>query len=298
MKIELDNTSSGLQIAAALTKDNDSAVLANLYYSEGKKDIYKSVLKTFYKSAAFKSSGVSKSDFCRDDVKPAVIAKIYGGGEKPVNDALAAALPGCEDKALFEALNDAVNGTIPALPALFAHFEAVVAALDAAGYTAVTFTSAAGTVTTINFDEKETYKAYDSDKTKTFVLANSDIANTSYGSGIYYASEVDVSSTAKSLAATVIQGLDALLLMKTGLKLFAAGIDYLPKHDAYIIDAENAEFLKTSAAEAFYEIFSNDILGDFDAELAANYPNADLPVFETNGVFEIEAVKNANFMLA
>jgi DNA-directed RNA polymerase len=92
------------------------------------------------------------------------------------------------------------------------------------------------------------------------------------------------------IAPNFVHGLDAAVLTSTVLKCKRAGIrDLGVVHDSFAAHAENCPRLAGALRLAAYEIFSEDILGDFKAA-CEEQTGAILPDPPSKGTLDIESV--------
>ena len=286
--IEMDHTSSGVQIAAAMARDSEAAQAVNLMSSKKKADIYKSVaLKA---NAAFKALGLDLT-LNRSDVKKSVIARVYGGGHKTAYHGLAEAtgLNPSEHPAAFKAFNEAVKEVMAGVVKVQAYFTYLAKAVQAAGNSSFALTLPSGVVYEVSFSEKEI-------EVNSLVLNDSD--DVTRVDGLAYPSEkMDVGTAARQMVAGYVQGLDSHLLAQVQAALAEAGIPFMCKHDAYLIPDVHAPFLHDAVKKAFYETFSADLLADVLAEVVCVY-GLDVAPFSDYGTFSVSDVLNADFILA
>jgi len=287
--VELDHTSSGVQIAAALARDQQAAKAVNLVPAAKKADLYTAV--AVKANASFKALGLDLT-LNRSDVKKAVIARVYGGGHKTAYHGLAEAtgLKPAEHPEAFKAFNEAVKEQMAGVVKVQAYFTYLAKAVQAAGNSSFALTLPNGVLYTVFFDYKEV-------AVKSFNLIDSDEVVSQADELSYLGDKVDVGTASRQMVAGYVQGLDAHLLAQAEVALAEAGVPFLCKHDAYLISDEHAPLLHEAVKKAFYETFSADLLADVHAQVVSTY-GLDVQPFSDYGAFSVSDVLNASYMLA
>ena len=294
--IEMDHTSSGVQIAAALSRDDRTASVVNINGGDKQTDMYAVVYKNA--NARLAAAG-SKIRLGRSDVKTAVIATIYGGTKRN-SDTAFAEITGLQKTTanahLFACLSDAIAYEMSGVVTVQRYIRKLIDAIHAAGHDSVTFTLANGAQSTVRIDRKtENVRGY-SAKYKSFgELHRLDFRN---GAKIeHYADGYDVSGAAKTVAARFIQSFDAAMLARTQTQLAGAGVSFLAKHDAYLIDESDFETLRGIVQRVFFEFFSVDRLAAFRSDLVDRY-GIDFAHFDAYGSYDVESVLSSKFLLS
>ena len=290
--IELDHTSSGVQIAAALTRDANIAPAVNITAGDTKGDLY-TVIST-KANAAIKAAGIDFPKLVRKDVKTAVISKIYGASHLSVYSGLAAAtgITNKDSNGAFKVIHDVIKDELGAVVSIEAYFQDLVKAVHEAGHNSVTITIPGGVVFTVDFRA--------GDQVVDDFCVNYKEEGEHYSStirGLEVPGDVNVGKAARELTAGYIQGLDAYILAAVQAKLGEAGIYFLAKHDAYIIDEANTDALKAIVKDVFYDIFKDDHLNNLYKEVTAKYGNI-VSAFVGYGAYNINDVLAADFIIA
>ena len=294
MKIlEMDHTSSGVQIAAALARDARTAAVVNIAGGTKKSDLYTVVFTDANARLAALGSDVRLT---RSDVKKAVIATIYGGTYRNAYEAFFAATGivfSGESSPLYRALKDAVEDAMSGVVAVQRYVAELIRAIAADGNDSMTVRLAHGGLMTYRLQDTEAkgfgvkceYVARDS--TERVFAERLD----------FLSGDADVSGTAKSVTAGLIQSFDASMLAAVEAKLLTSGVRFLAKHDAYLIDESDFVALRSIVRETFFDFFSDDCLTAFRDDLAERY-GLDLPLFDRFGSYDVSAVLASDFLIS
>jgi len=293
--IEMDHTSSGVQIAAALSRDDRTASVVNINGGDKQTDMYAVVYKNA--NARLAAAG-SKIRLGRSDVKTAVIATIYGGTKRN-SDTAFAEITGLQKTTanahLFACLSDAIAYEMSGVVTVQRYIRKLIDAIHAAGHDSVTFTLANGAQSTVRIDRKTNVLR---GKRVRYTASFGDVIDTDFDRGIeYYADGYDVSGAAKTVAARFIQSFDAAMLACTQTQLAGAGVSFLAKHDAYLIDESDFETLRGIVQRVFFEFFSVDRLAAFRSDLVDRY-GIDFAHFDAYGSYDVESVLSSKFLLS
>jgi len=292
--IEMDHTSSGVQIAAALSRDDRTASVVNINGGDKQTDMYAVVYKNA--NARLAAAG-SKIRLGRSDVKTAVIATIYGGTKRN-SDTAFAEITGLQKTTanahLFACLSDAIAYEMSGVVTVQRYIRKLIDAIHAAGHDSVTFTLANGAQSTVRIDRKtENVRGYRASRKNT----RCEIEHVYFDAIEYYADGYDVSGAAKTVAARFIQSFDAAMLARTQTQLAGAGVSFLAKHDAYLIDESDFETLRGIVQRVFFEFFSVDRLAAFRSDLVDRY-GIDFAHFDAYGSYDVESVLSSKFLLS
>ena len=292
--IEMDHTSSGVQIAAALSRDDRTASVVNINGGDKQTDMYAVVYKNA--NARLVAAG-SKIRLGRSDVKTAVIATIYGGTKRN-SDTAFAEITGLQKTTanahLFACLSDAIAYEMSGVVTVQRYIRKLIDAIHAAGHDSVTFTLANGAQSTVRIDRKtENVRGYDYSRKNT----RCEIERAYFDKIEHYADGYDVSGAAKTVAARFIQSFDAAMLARTQTQLAGAGVSFLAKHDAYLIDESDFETLRGIVQRVFFEFFSVDRLAAFRSDLVDRY-GIDFAHFDAYGSYDVESVLSSKFLLS
>ena len=292
--IELDHTSSGVQIAAALAKHAEMAATVNMVKADEKSDLYTLVANDT--NAAFKQLGVDIA-LGRDDVKAAVIAKIYGGTHHNDKQELAGVVPFSQDDEpeAFKAFTDAMNAKMAGVVNVQAYFAYIAKKLDAAGITCFDLLLADGSYVTVKAVNKK----------PKFVTEKAQVYDCAKATSESFGMKVEVvaiykAMPAKSMVAKYIQSFDAFLLAQVKVALVEAGIPVYAKHDAYLVPDAFRNEVVAIAQQVMYETFKVDHLAALTADLNEKY-DLDLDSFESKygyGSYDPEQILSANFLIA
>jgi DNA-directed RNA polymerase len=289
MLVQLDHTSSGVQIAAALAKHSTTAAAVNIAGGESKSDLYTNVASAANASLQLLGSPIVLK---RADVKKAVIAKVYGGTHKTIYQAFAEATGlshSAETAPLFATLKDAIDDQMSGVVTVQKWFKQIVEALHASGASEITITLPHGGKLTVPFAYGEAVLPMFVAKVDGETLH---AVNVSYSTGV-----VNVSGTAKSLVAQYIQSFDATLLAMTQIGLDDAGIWFLTKHDAYLVEKEDEAAVLPIVQQAFFGLFSINHLDNLHAEILATY-GVDVGRFNAYGDYDVAQVLKSKFIIA
>jgi len=289
MMIELDHTSSGAQIAAALAKDQQTAINTNLTKANTQADLYTIIAKAANKE--LKAQGFSLK-LERGQIKKAIIAKIYGGTKKSTTASFTegTGLDSKQHAQEITILEDAINANMAGLATLMGWLTKIAKEVYKKGFPGITITMPHGGAFTADFKNQQGF----ADEFTIHLPKNQD----NYVKGIFYwGKDPAPTKTAKTLMAGFIQGLDAYILAKTQEQLAEQGIFFLAKHDAYLIRQEDAPALLKITQQVFWEIFQEDHLANLHAELKAKY-GIETPAFSSQGTYDLNEVLQANYMLA
>jgi len=152
--IELDHTSSGVQIAAALARDESSATIVNINGGSAKRDIYNEVVAASNKG--FEALG-SPVRLTRADVKKAVIATIYGGTHKTVYEAfqVATGLGFKGNEEVYRVFKAAIDDKLKGVVTVQRYFEYIAKEVHATGASGVTIALASGAEFYVRFRNRE-----------------------------------------------------------------------------------------------------------------------------------------------
>ena len=287
--IELDHTSSGAQICAALVRDDEFAALVNLKAGRKKADLYAAVASEA--NAEFAALGSSAEPLNRSDVKTAVIAAIYGGTHITASDSLTAAtgLKQSENKAEHSAFWKAIKSKMKPVMAVESYIKALVEAVSES-HDSFELPLASGGSVTFYPKAKETVK-------KKCLHRSNFLTGEKLNSKWEVEEPAEAKVAVKSVTASYVQGYDALILAKVQARLVDAGIPFLAKHDAYLVDEADAEALMTIVKDVMVELFSGYPLNDLKEALEAKY-EMELPAFEAYGSFDPASILDSNFVIA
>ena len=289
MLVQLDHTSSGVQIAAALARHATTAAAVNIAGGESKSDLYTNVASAANASLQQLGSAIVLK---RADVKKAVIAKVYGGTHKTIYQAFAEATGlsySAETAPLFGTLKDAIDDQMSGVVTVQKWFLQIVKALHASGASEITITLPHGGKLTVPFAYGEAVLPRVQTKVEGEVLT---AANVPYSTGV-----VNVSGTAKSLVAQYIQSFDATLLARSAVRLKAAGVWFLAKHDAYLVKKGTEAAVLPIVQQVFFELFSVNHLDNLHAEILATY-GVDVGRFNAYGDYDVAQVLKSKFIIA
>ena len=292
MFIELDHTSSGVQIAAALARDAGVAASVNIVSGDKKGDLYAIVARKSNK--ALKAAGIDFPALDRKSVKTSVISKIYGASHDSVYKGLEAAtgISSADSNGAYKIVHDVIKGELGAIVAIENYFQQVVKTLADAGHTSVAVTLPSGVLFTVDFSDKE--KVVDDFDVHYYENGHDFHSKVS---GLSVKGDLNVSAAGRELTAGYIQSLDAYILASVQVKLAAAGIVFLAKHDAYIVDEADADALLGIVKECFFDIFKDDLLAALHAELTAKYGDI-FEAFDSYGTYDVADVLAADFIIA
>jgi len=290
--IELDHTSSGVQIAAALARDESSATIVNINGGSAKRDIYNEVVAASNKG--FKALG-SPVRLTRADVKKAVIATIYGGTHKTVYEAfqVATGLGFKGNEEVYRVFKAAIDDKLKGVVTVQRYFEYIAKEVHATGASGVTLALASGAEFYVRFRSGEG------------VISKSDVSYTN-GKGESRAFITDVTynngkdnviGTAKELVAGFVQAFDAEVLARVQVRLAEAGIRFFSKHDAYLIEERHRDELTEIVKRVFFEVFSVDHLAALREDVQARY-GIELEPFDAYGRYDVTAVLGSNYLVS
>lgn len=291
--IELDHTSSGVQIAAALTRNLATAKATNIAGEKDPADLYTLIVDDT--NAALDAMKFPKERMIRKDVKTAAIAMVYGGGlSNNVMKAVFAKYGSVEMDAV-EALEDAIKKHMGAVMVIQKHLDKIVRAVGKSGEERITINLHNGTKFT------EIIGAYRKEGDFFPQIQEDHEEYKARCRGVKYLvseDQKDMGQTARSVTAAMIQGLDATILSRTQVELTKRGIPFFSKHDAYLIDDSHRDALTEIVQDVFFEVFSNDILKETIDSLKAAYPAAAIPDFDQYGEYDIELVKKSKHLIS
>jgi hypothetical protein len=287
--IELDHTSSGVQVAAALARDSRTATAVNLNGGSSKNDLYTVVMSDA--NARLAALG-SKIVLTRRDVKTAVIARVYGG-KRGTSDAAFAAATGLkltpETKPMFACLNDAIVSEMSGVVTVQRYVARLLKMIAESGSDSVTLTLASGAV--------ETFRFPDAEKTVHDVNLHFGGEHGRVDELPYLTGELDVGAAARTVVAAFVQSFDALILAMTQVRLAERGVYFLSKHDAYLIAESDGDVLREIVKNVMFDVFSVDRLETMRAELSDRY-GLDLPRFDGYGDWDVAAILKSDFLIS
>jgi DNA-directed RNA polymerase len=292
--IELDHTSSGVQIAAALARDARTAAIVNIAGGTRKSDLYSVVFAGANDRLARLGSDIRLT---RADVKRAVIARVYGGGFGTSDDAFAKATGlalSDETRSLFRALSDAIRDEMSGVVTVQRYFAYIVRKLAAAGHDSISLTLANESVYVCQFaPEVKTLPMFD----VSYIHDDNTERKAQFVGVEYRTGELDLSATAKSVCASFIQSFDAMLLARVQVRLYESGIRFFAKHDAYLIDASDRAALTRFVQEEFFALFTPDWLGRTRRDLSERY-GIEFDSFAAYGDYDVSAVLSSDFLIS
>ena len=293
LQIELDHTSSGVQIAAALAKDKKTATVVNINGGQEKQDLYTQVYKATNKKLKKLGSNI-KLD--RKQVKKAVIATIYGGTHQTVYSSFSEAtgLDLTEKTAsFFQAFKETIEEQLSGVVTVQRYFEHIAQVIHKTGASSIEITLPSKGTFKVPFKETKsvTYRKTIQYTEVPCIYIKGKI-DLEYSKG-----EDNYKGTAKTLVAGFIQSIDALLLSKVEAELLAAGVTFFPKHDAYLIEASNQGILLEKVQQAFFQTFQKDYLKDLKKEIEQKY-QVSLKDFQGSGEYQISQVLKSNFLIS
>lgn len=297
--IELDHTSSGVQIAAALTCNLPTALATNIAGTHGKKptDLYTLVVNDA--NAALDELGFfadgKQEKLERADVKRAVIAMVYGGG-----------LQGNADEAFYtkygqeitevehlEALRQAITHHMEAVMNVQRYMYHIVRAVADAGYNSVRIPIGNGSTFSEVIGEFK--------REQDFKLAfnhNCEEKRAHLRGVLVPHDSNDKGKAARSLTAAFIQSIDAALLAATQKRLSSLSVPYYSKHDAYLIEECHRAVLTKATQESFFEVMSEGWLDKLRDFITAHYPEADVYSFDKYGDYDLNLVFQSEHMIS
>jgi len=290
--IELDHTSSGVQIAAALARDESSATIVNINGGSAKRDIYNEVVAASNKG--FKALG-SAVRLTRADVKKAVIATIYGGTHKTVYEAfqVATGLGFKGNEEVYRVFKAAIDDKLKGVVTVQRYFEYLAKEVHATGASGVTVTIANGSSFYVRFREGEGVLQ---DLGIKYVNSKGEqrgkVNDVAYNNG-----KDNVIGTAKELVAGFVQAFDAEILARAQVRLAEAGIRFFSKHDAYLIEERHRDELTEIVKRVFLEIFSVDHLAALREDVQARY-GIEIEPFDAYGRYDVTAVLGSNYLVS
>ena len=292
MLVERDATSSGVQIAAALTRNAEMAKSVNLIRSDSKQDVYQIVADRT--NAEFAALGLDWT-LDRNDVKKATIATIYGGTHRTAYKELALAVGvGYSSnpdafRAFWGVLKDVMAGVIQ----VERYFRIILRHIEERGYEVMELPLPTGG--TAVFRAKYPLKNIDGSvrirksRSKEQLRAQlreapeskkDSIAKSSYAASYRLAMPYRPKRFApKSVTASYIQGYDAAILATVQLRLAEQGVYPLCKHDAFLLDQSHEDLLIRTFREAMYDLFKGHPLDDLRDRLQERY-DIELPTFD------------------
>ncbi len=110
---------------------------------------------------------------------------------------------------------------------------------------------------------------------------------------------LDVSKNTLAVAPNFIHSLDAAMLQLTVSKMHSKGYtDFAMIHDSYGMHAGNMEELSSTLREAAYEIFSQDVLGEFAEYIETKYPEITFPSVPEYGDLDVTEIKKATYFFS
>ena len=291
MLIELDHTSSGAQICAALVKDAEFAGLVNLQAASKKSDLYMAVVKSA--NAKFADLG-SDIKLDRHDVKKAVIAAIYGGTHQTASASLTEATGLAQKDApeLHSAFWLAIKEVMSPVMLVEKYVGKLVKAVAEVSETFELPLASGGTVLFRPQTADAPVKASELHQVDPFT------GQVKYQKlNLDDTTELQAKLQVKAITAAYVQSFDAYILANVQDKLAEAGVYFLAKHDAYLVAPEYEEFLKQTVSAVMADMFAGKPLDDLRAALESKY-QIDLPQFEDYGSFDANVILGAKFLIA
>lgn len=291
--VEYDHTSSGVQIAAALAKDEKTASVVNINGGAVKRDLYTEVFKATNQKLKALGSDIKLT---RKDVKKAVIATIYGGKHKTVYGAFEVATGlslNEQTKPLFQAFAETIKEQLSGVVTVQKYFERIAKSVHETGSESVAITLPNGALFEVFFKEGEAKASETVGYTPDFKAGSLEVkAQYEYKTG-----KDNVTGTAKTLVAGFVQSFDAYLLARVQIELSKAGIAFHAKHDAYLISEQDVPALVAIVKQVFFETFQTDYLTVLRNEIEARY-GVDVGAFSGFGSYSVSAVLESDFLIS
>ena len=290
--IELDHTSSGVQIAAALARDAGTASIVNINGGDAKSDLYTEVFQTA--NRGFESIG-SDVRLNRADVKRAVISVIYGGTHSTIYGSFKAAtglgFDGNED--LYRIFKTAIDDRLSGVVTIQRYFEHVAQSVHKAGHDAIEIRVANGALFRVPFRTGEGAV----DKFDVKYISAKGAERITLEALPFDNGRINVRGTAKTLVAGFIQSFDAEILARVQQRLAEAGIRFLSKHDAYLIDSSRHNDLTEIVKGVFFETFSDDHIEALRLDVQNRY-GIELERFGHYGNYDVAAVLGSDYLVS
>ena len=292
--IELDHTSSGVQVAAALAKDADMAATVNLVNAPKKSDLYEIICK--HVNAEFRDLNADVQ-LARADVKAAVIAKVYAATHLNDRAELAKAIPysAAEKPELYSAFSEILKNQMSAVVKVQKYFAYLAKQLDKLNLDQVSFPVADKSLVTVK--PQPVKSKYQNDKAKLYVPYQDNAVST-------WVTVEQKSSTmklnAKSMVAKFIQSFDAYLLAQIKVALVEADIPVYSKHDAYLVPPEYKDQLIAITQQVMFDTFNCSPLDELTDYLQDTY-SIKLESFDSMfkyGDYDVKQVLAAEFLIA
>lgn len=110
---------------------------------------------------------------------------------------------------------------------------------------------------------------------------------------------MDVSKNTLAVAPNFIHSIDAAMLQSTVAKMVRNGhTDFAMIHDSYGMHAANMEELSETLREAAYEIFSQDVLGEFAEYLNEKHSDVNFPPVPEYGDLDVSEIRKAIYFFS
>ena len=291
--IELDHTSSGVQIAAALTRDAEMAAVVNLVQASEKSDLYTIICEEV--NAKFEALN-SEVKLSRPDVKAAVIAKVYAATHLNDRAELAQVIPYTEKEKpeLYAAFSLVLKEKMAAVVKVQKYFAYLARQLDKLNLDSVTFPVADKSLVTVK--PQPLKPKYQTERAMVYQP---------YCEAVDTLIQVEVKTSAmklnaKSMVAKFIQSFDAYILAQVKVRLVEASIPVYAKHDAYLVPPQHKEELVAITQQVMFETFSCSPIDELTEYLQDTY-QIELESFDSMfayGEYDVQQVLAAEFLIA
>ena len=243
--IERDATSSGVQIASALSRNAEMAAVVNLLPSNEQRDIYKVVAEMTNRKWA--ELGFDQR-LVRGDTKRATIAIVYGGSHKTAYESLAETIGLSFNQApdVFRAFWQSLSETMTGVMQVEKYITKLCNIIQQSGVHRLEFPVPTGGVCVfeavhptvrVRGQVKVAKARTDEEAAAEVDRSRDEIKDRVADSSMVTTYETHLPAgvkqfPGKSVTAAYIQGFDAAVLATTQLKLFEAGVQAWCKHDA------------------------------------------------------------------
>ena len=311
--IERDATSSGVQIASALSRNAEMAAVVNLLPSNEQRDIYKVVAEMTNRKWA--ELGFDQR-LVRGDTKRATIAIVYGGSHKTAYESLAETIGLSFNQApdVFRAFWQSLSETMTGVMQVEKYITKLCNIIQQSGVHRLEFPVPTGGVCVfeaahptvrVRGQVKVAKARTDEEAAAEVDRSRDEIKDRVADSSMVTTYETHLPAgvkqfPGKSVTAAYIQGFDAAVLATTQLKLFEAGVQAWCKHDAFLVDPADERTLIKCFRESMVELFDGYPLDDLRDQLSARY-SVELPSFDDiygYGDFDPRDMLGAQYLIA
>ena len=302
LPVSIDGSANGIQHYSAMLRDEVGAKTVNLTPTDAPQDIYQTVADKI--EAKIPEGHIWKGRVTRSLVKRPVMTTPYSATLQGFRDQIMDEVKKQTDKGVefpfhsseawppvseladltWEAIGEVVIAARGAMTFLQKMVDVVSAHNSSIYWTVPT-----------GFLVKQRYRRTKSNRTKT--ILNGKVTNLSWNNEL---TKTDTRRHRNGIAPNFIHSLDSCHLFKTVNTCRKRGItSFQVIHDSYGTHAGDVELLAEIVKDEFVRMYTDDILGDFIAEVKAQLPpDTELPERPPTGNFDINTVREADFFFS